>query len=120
MAVPECPHCTGTWAKHSEGCRMARLNEAEARPVRDLGQAIGFGRLMQLAEEEWRAMAAMNGHEGSEHTTGPCAAMMVPCACRDSEPRRSWFTDDRMIHCDWCCGAGRVTKRVKAAMLDQT
>ncbi len=119
MSAPECPHCKGTWANHAEGCRWDRLSEAEARPVRDLGNSIGFGRLMQLVEQEWRAFAIMNGTEGSEHTRGPCAAMMVPCGCRDSEPRRSWYSDDDMVHCDWCCGAGRVTERVKAEMLKQ-
>lgn len=90
--------------------------DAEEEAVRRLGDQIGYGRLMQAAEAVWRRKAIAQGTPGSEHTTGPCAAAMVPCPCRtggaeDNHPE--WFTGG---HCDWCCGAGRVTKRVADAM----
>lgn len=77
----------------------------ERRVVMNLGLDIGFGRLMQLAERCWREWAATRGLEGSEHTTGPCAALMVPCPC------------GAPVKCAWCCGSGRVTKRVREAVL---
>lgn len=83
---------------------------SEESLVRELGGAIGYGRMMQLAEQEWRKLLARSGHAGGEHTTGPCASSMVPCQCRtEKEPQL-----DANGHCDWCCGAGRVTKHVRA------
>lgn len=70
--------------------------------VRAVGERIGYGRTMQLAEELWGQTLAEHGYPtGGQHTTGPCAALMVPCGC-DGD-------------CDWCCGTMRVTKRVKRA-----
>lgn len=87
---------------------------AEEIEVERLGRAIGFGRLMQAAESVWRRVAIDNGTPGSEHTTGPCASMMEPCPCRVDDPAKDeWFAGG---HCDWCCGAGRVTNRVARAM----
>lgn len=89
------------------------MNEAMDMPaarehalVMDLGKNIGFGRLMQLAEQCWREWSAERGiPTGSEHTVGPCAAGMVPCPC------------GAPVECDWCLGSGRVTKRVRVAMI---
>ena len=89
--------------------RMAPINAAEREAVRRLGDAIGYGRVMQLAEQIWHDKAVANGIPGSEHTTGPCAALMVLCP----HPKSG---RDANGHCDWCCGAGRVTKRVLKAM----
>ena len=75
----------------------------EENAVRQLGDLIGYGRMMQLAEQVWRKKLAPQGLEGGEHTTGPCAAFMVPCP----HPEH-----DANGHCNWCCGAGRVTKRI--------
>jgi hypothetical protein len=80
--------------------------DAEERAVRELGDDIGYGRLMQCAEKVWREVAIAQGTPGSEHTTGPCAAMLVPCE----------HIDNGRGHCDWCCGSGRVTKRVAEEM----
>ena len=88
--------------------------DAEEEATRRLGDAIGYGRLMQCAETVWRQKAIAQDMPGSEHTTGPCAAFMVPCPHRDKDARDEWF--DANGHCDWCCGAGRVTKRVAEAM----
>jgi hypothetical protein len=90
--------------------------DAEEAAVKRLGDQIGYGRLMQAAEKVWREINAACGMHGGEHTTGPCAAMMVPCPCRNpmaEERHPEWFTGG---HCDWCCGALRVTERVSKAM----
>ena len=91
--------------------------DAEEVAVEELGEAIGYGRLMQAAETVWRRKAIEQGISGSEHTTGPCASFMVPCPHRDEDAHPDWF--DENGHCDWCCGAGRVTGRVAAAMRRQ-
>jgi hypothetical protein len=77
----------------------------EGERVRDLCERIGYGRVMQLAEALWGAKARDEGNPGLEHTTGPCAVMMVPCR----HPVR-----DANGHCEVCCGSGRVTKWVAA------
>lgn len=77
--------------------------EIEEDAVCKLGDRIGYGRMMQLAEQLWRKKLKMSGLEGGEHTTGPCAAFMVPCP----HPKKA---EDVNGHCDLCCGAGRVTK----------
>ncbi len=77
--------------------------------VRDLGMKIGWGNIMSLSEQCWREhLIATRSVPGGEHTTGPCAAFMVPCPCVDKR--------DDQSSCDWCCGARRVTKRVLEAM----
>lgn len=81
----------------------SRMDDAEERSVRQLGDAIGYGRLMQLAEHVWRNKLAAEGMEGGEITSGPCAAFMVRCM----HPVK-----DDHGHCDVCCGSGRVTKYV--------
>jgi excinuclease UvrABC ATPase subunit len=89
--------------------------DAEERAVKQLGDQIGYGRLMQAAETVWRQISIEKNTPGAEHTTGPCAAMMVPCP-HLADKHKSWR--DKNGHCDWCCGAGRVTQRVAKAMLD--
>jgi hypothetical protein len=82
-------------------------SDEEENAVRILGDEIGYGRVMQLAEQEWRKRAKAQGLEGSEHTTGPCATFMMRCPHPE--------LDDNG-HCEWCCGSGRVTKRVRELM----
>jgi hypothetical protein len=89
--------------------------DAEERAVQQLGDQIGYGRLMQAAETVWRRINIAENRPGAEHTTGPCAASMVPCPHLASK-HKGWR--DKNGHCDWCCGAGRVTQRVARAMLD--
>lgn len=80
-------------------------NSSEEAAVRRLGDAIGYGRMMQLAEQIWRAKLVADGlPPGGEITTGPCAVFMVPCP----HP-----VLDSNGHCEVCCGAGRVTKWVR-------
>ena len=83
---------------------MRFIGEEEA--VRELGDAIGYGRLMQLTEQLWAEANARNGvPKGAEHAHYCCVALLVPCVCVGGEPEDT-------AHCDWCCGAGRVTKAV--------
>ena len=78
-------------------------NDEEENAVRQLGDLIGYGRMMQLAEQVWRKKLKADVLEGGEHTTGPCAMFMVRCP----HPKEA---EDKNGHCDLCCGAGRVTK----------
>ncbi|MCW2194978.1 hypothetical protein AB7M45_007751 [Bradyrhizobium elkanii] len=87
---------------------MTSIDEEQA--VRELGERIGFGRMMQLGERLWREN--LGRHEvgdlrGGEFSVGPAVASLVPCPHPDQ-------VDDG--HCVWCCGSGRVTKRVLASM----
>jgi hypothetical protein len=84
------------------------IHDAEEAAVRKLGDAIGYGRMMQLAERIWNEK-----QPGGAHSTGPCVFFLVPCPHLTTK-NIAWL--DENGHCDWCCGAGRVTKRVAAAM----
>ena len=80
--------------------------DEEENAVQQLGELIGYGRTMQLCEQLWRKSLKRDGWPvGGEHTTGPCATFMVV------------YSDG--VACDWCCGAGRVTKKVFAVMTSQ-
>lgn len=92
--------------------------DAEEEAVRRLGDQIGYGRLMQAAETVWRAKAIAQNTPGSEYVVGCCGAFMVPCPHRDNDAPERYF--DENGHCDWCCGSGRVTKRVAQAMREST
>jgi hypothetical protein len=85
--------------------RMEPRRRAEKEMVRELGDAIGYGRTMQLCEEIWhkKEIAAGRGHASGAFVHGPCRAFMVPC----THPA----LDDNG-HCDICCGSGRITKGV--------
>ena len=91
--------------------RVLAMNAAEENMVRALGGSIGYGRIMQLAEQLWREKITPDGHEGAEHTTGPCALFMVPCP----HP----VLDDNG-HCEVCCGCGRITKWVASNLAKLT
>lgn len=83
---------------------LVAQREDEKRLVRELGDRIGYGRMMQLAERLWRQRLVEQGIPGGgEHSVGPCVAFLVPCPC---------LAGDGPVKCDWCCGAGRVTERV--------
>lgn len=84
---------------------------AELDEVYALGLRIGWGYVMQLAERCWREhLEAIDDPPGGEHTVGPAAALLVACHCSVDERSR----------CDWCCGVGRVTRRVRRAMDERT
>lgn len=56
---------------------MSSPEEQERAEVRRLGRRIGFGRLMQLAEQEWRHVLVSNGHGvGGEFVVGVCRATL--------------------------------------------
>lgn len=78
------------------------FEETESEIVKQLGEAMGYGRVMQLCEKLWRDK--LGDLKGGEHSTGCCVAFLVACPCQ--------YADD----CDWCCGAGRVTEKVAGAM----
>lgn len=81
--------------------RLDRYNKMEKTRVKSLGDDIGYGRLMQLAEEIWDEFRP---GIGEAHSVGCCTCFLVKCPHPE-------INDDN-IHCDWCCGSGRVTKRV--------
>lgn len=76
----------------------ARRDAAERPVVRELGERIGYGRVMQLCEELWREK-----QPGGEHTVGPGGMFMVPCPHPEG---------GNLVGCDWCCGSGRITRRI--------
>lgn len=72
----------------------------------ELGRKCGYGQLMAWAQEDWgRSLAFEWGDPiaGGVFAIGPCIGMTVPCECKPE--------DD----CEWCCGSGWITKRVKQA-----
>ena len=86
-----------------EVIEMQKRMDAEERPlVEALGERIGYGRLMQLAERIWDWK-----QPGSAHSVGPCTLMLVHCPHLER---------DANGHCEWCCGSGRVTRRVLRAI----
>lgn len=85
-------------------CRDYRL-ALEKALVKDLGDKIGYGNLMQLCEIAWREKLIAEGMKpGGEFAYGPCAAFMVTC---------EHAIKDENGHCELCCGAGRISKGVK-------
>lgn len=77
----------------------------EEEAVRKLGDSIGYGRLMQLACQEWGKSLNANGQSsGGNFVIGPCSATVTQCGCSGAH------TGDV---CDWCCGTGWLTKHVR-------
>jgi hypothetical protein len=87
------------------------LDLHEERLVRILGDSIGYGRMMQLAERLWNERLVADGFpDGGAHSAYCCGVFLVPCpACPEEDQS-----------CDWCCGAGRVTERVAQAIKEAT
>jgi hypothetical protein len=81
---------------------MSLSDQDEEELVRILGQVMGFGRMMQIAEKVWDAR-----RPGVAYSVGCCTNFLVTCPHPESA--------DGGI-CEWCCGAGRVTRRVLSAM----
>lgn len=50
--------------------------EDEKGAIQQLGERIGYGRMMQLAEECWRELLASQGPSGGEFVVGPCRAAL--------------------------------------------
>lgn len=91
--------------------KMKPYNDSCKEAVRELGDRIGYGNMMHLAEQVWREKLIPQGLEGGEFAHGPCVAFMVPCP----HPVK-----DHNGHCDICCGAGRITKGVAALLKTST
>lgn len=82
--------------------------EHEEAFVRAIGESIGYGRTMQLANQLWRKK--LGALAAGALVVGPCEGMVVKCT--HPEDGR-----DANGHCDWCCGCGWVTKKVSGLML---
>lgn len=95
--------------------RVVAFHAARKEAVRLLGDEIGYGAVMTYAEQLWREK-----QPGIERTCGPCASLMEPCPCVEQYDEKIETDDDDDVSswrgCDWCGGAGRVTKRVRAAI----
>jgi hypothetical protein len=78
----------------------------EKKLMESLGESMGFGRIMQLANECWREKLKKNNMQGGEFVYGPCMALTVPCGCEEDRKQGK--------SCDWCCGSLRLTEKVKA------
>lgn len=91
---------------------LRAIHAAQTEEVRHLCQAIGYGRVMNEAERLWREHESTLGHDASiVPAIGPPRRFLVACMCAEARPTRQG-------DCEWCCGTGRVTKRVRRAMLD--
>lgn len=90
--LPQTRHTTTPTASRIRGANHKSSEEAAAK---ELGDRIGYGRLMQLAQSLWRDTA-----RGGEFAVGPCVALTQPCGCQGA--------------CDWCNGSGWLTPKVKA------
>ena len=78
------------------------MQTAYKREVIALGERIGYGNMMSLAQEAWREKLIAKGMpEGGEFVTGPCAFFTVPCVCEQAHK------------CDWCHGCGWLVKEVR-------
>jgi hypothetical protein len=84
---------------------MSMAKSDEEMLIGILGGYIGFGNIMQLCERIWRKRLGPSA--GGELTVGPAAAMLVRCP----HPELT-----QGGHCVWCCGSGRITKRVLRAI----
>lgn len=76
--------------------------EQERLLVKAVGDVVGYGNLMDLAQAGWRELLISEvGVGGGEFSIGPCVAMLVPChhQVRDSNG-----------HCEICCGSGYTTR----------
>lgn len=85
---------------------LAQRDKLEKEVTKILGDDIGYGRMMQLAQELWKENLERENPSlvGGEFAYGPCVAMTVSCECERT---------DENPHCDWCCGSGWLTEKVK-------
>lgn len=97
--------------KKSLGLQFADRMISEEFAVKALGDRIGYGRLMSAAQSCWREVLAGARLQGSEFSVGPCVAMTVKCGCQ--------YTRRSSSGCDWCCGAGWVTRKVREVQIEK-
>ena len=106
--VPTARIGSGTMSKADEErwnavmAKAERLRAAGFDEVERLCKRLGYGFVMHEASRAWRMNAEVGG---TGMMVGPHRSSVVKCPCPDADP-----------HCDWCCGAGWVTKRVLEAM----
>jgi len=79
----------------------------ERAEVKKLGDRIGYGRLFQLAQEEWKKYLVNTQRlpEDLAFAYGPCLGGTVDCICVETNTTSK---------CNWCYGSGWVTKKVRA------
>ena len=78
--------------------------------VQAVGETIGYGRTMQLCEALWGKVLEADGlPAGGAIASYCCVVFLIPCPGQAHKRQAG-------SHCDWCCGAGRVTKKVAEAM----
>jgi len=95
-----------------ESMRRARLRQdAYDADIEALCERIGYGNVMASASRLWAAKCDAKGEPRGNFAVGACEVMTVPC------PHPASGKDVRG-HCDWCCGAGWVTKKVLEAIND--
>ncbi len=103
--VPVSPEKQDAEVLATLGARVLNQRKTEERAVAMLGKSIGYGRLMELAQQEWRReLQDGTGHVGGEFASGPCVALTVVCGCRYEE---------EVSRCEWCCGSGWLTRHVR-------
>ncbi|WP_045391892.1 hypothetical protein [Vibrio rotiferianus] len=71
--------------------------EGAEKEVKKHCELLGYGRVMQIASEEW-----LEKDKFGAFVIGVHAGLTEPCGC--DEPSK----------CDWCCGSRWLTKKVKA------
>lgn len=84
-------HGAGAWDK------LQKLQAADTEEVRRLCERIGYGRVLHDTARLWAKKDPVMAH-----TTGPGICLTVDCGCDTNG-------------CDWCCGTGKLTRRVKKA-----
>jgi hypothetical protein len=87
------------------GASMTQDIEDE-KLVQIVGRLLGYGRVMQICEEEWTRRDSIGAL-----TVGPCVFFLLTC------PHIGY---QGITDCEWCCGSGRVTKRVFEAMMKES
>lgn len=110
--VPVSPEKQDAGVLATLGVRVLNQRKTEEHAVAMLGKSMGYGRLMELAQQEWRReLRNSNDVVGSEFAYGPCVALTVVCGCRYEESATS--------SCDWCCGSGWLTRHVRELQIQQ-
>lgn len=68
----------------------------KCKEVVEMCERLGYGYVMQQASWGWKEK-----DNTGYHTKGPCGGLTVPCEC------------ENIVGCDWCCGCGWLTEKVK-------
>ena len=57
--------------------------QVDREAVQRIGEAIGYGQLMQIASQEWSAICKAQGHPGGEFSVGPCTSQVEASGAHD-------------------------------------